>query len=195
MSSERFESYDEDLVLLLTEVTSAIQDATGSATSPQQRTAALSKADRACDEARELIGALELELQNIPTAGRVKLTQRVREHKLKLEQARRQLKQAKDDAASRDLFGARGDDRYSGDDDAAFAQRGRLLAGHERLENASARLQNSQRLANETEGIGAGILRDLSAQGEQIRNTRERLMQADGYVDKSMKSLKSMGRR
>ncbi|ORY79955.1 snare region anchored in the vesicle membrane C-terminus-domain-containing protein [Protomyces lactucae-debilis] len=196
-STERFDSYDEDLLLLLTEITSALQEATSATTTSANRQASLSKADRACDEARELVGALELELQNIPTAGRTKLTHRVRERKLKLEQARRSWKQAKDDAASRDLFGARGDDRYGETeaDGAAYAQRNRLLAGHERLDNASARLQNSQRLANETEGIGAGILRDLSAQGEQIRNTRERLMQADGYVDKSMKSLKSMGRR
>ena len=50
-------------------------------------------------------------------------------------------------------------------------------------------------MANETESIGAGILGDLHLQREQILNTRDTLMEADGYVDKSLRTLKGMARR
>jgi len=50
-------------------------------------------------------------------------------------------------------------------------------------------------MANETENIGAGILGDLHAQREQILNARDTLMEADGYVDKSLRTLKGMARR
>jgi vesicle transport through interaction with t-SNAREs protein 1 len=47
----------------------------------------------------------------------------------------------------------------------------------------------------ETENIGAGILQDLKGQREQIQNTKAQLDEADGYVDKSIKTLKDMGKR
>jgi len=56
-------------------------------------------------------------------------------------------------------------------------------------------LRDSQRVANETESIGAGILNDLHGQRQQILNTRDTLMEADGYVDKSLRTLKGMARR
>ena len=74
-------------------------------------------------------------------------------------------------------------------------QRSRLLSGTERLERSTQRLQDSQRIANETENVGAGILSDLHAQRGQIINTRETLMEADGYIDKSLRTLKGMARR
>jgi vesicle transport through interaction with t-SNAREs 1 len=79
--------------------------------------------------------------------------------------------------------------------EAQDAQRARLLSGTERLERSSQRLQESHRLANETEGVGAGILGDLHAQRQQLLHTRETLMEADGYVDKSIRTLKGMARR
>lgn len=50
-------------------------------------------------------------------------------------------------------------------------------------------------MANETESIGANILTDLRGQREQIQNSRNTLLEADGYVDKSIRTLRSMTRR
>lgn len=52
------------------------------------------------------------------------------------------------------------------------AQRQRLLKGTATLEDGSRRLQESNRLALETEDLGADILRDLRGQREQIENSR-----------------------
>jgi vesicle transport through interaction with t-SNAREs 1 len=92
------------------------------------------------------------------------------------------------------LFGGRYTDQGI-DLEAQDDQRTRLLSGTERLEQSSQRLRESQRVANETESIGAGILDDLSSQRQHITNTRDTLTEADGYVDKSMRTLKGMARR
>lgn len=64
------------------------------------------------------------------------------------------------------------DDPYT-DDPSAFSSRTRLLAGTERLEDGTQRLQNAQRIALETEDVGADILRNLRGQREQIEHTRD----------------------
>lgn len=43
--------------------------------------------------------------------------------------------------------------------------------------------------------MGAGILRDLHGQRAQLENTHETLLQSEGYVDKSVKTLRGMARR
>lgn len=72
------------------------------------------------------------------------------------------------------LFGNR--DETSGDyiaSDQDYDQRTRLLQGTNRLEQSSQRLLESQRIANETEGIGASILRDLHGQRNQLEHSLE----------------------
>lgn len=64
------------------------------------------------------------------------------------------------------------DDPYS-DEPSGYSTRTRLLAGSEQLQDGSRRLDNAQRIALETEDLGAGILRDLRGQREQIEHTRD----------------------
>jgi len=71
-------------------------------------------------------------------------------------------------------------------------QRERLLKSTSRLETSTRRLDNSHRIAAETESIGAGILTDLGRQREQLETTKGELHEAEGYVDKSLKTLKDM---
>lgn len=47
----------------------------------------------------------------------------------------------------------------------------------------------------ETEQIGANTLADLNRQREQIQNTRENLLESEGYTDRSIKTLRGMARR
>ena len=62
--------------------------------------------------------------------------------------------------------------RDSGEDGVA-SDRTRLLAGTAVLEDGTRRLQESQRVALETEEQGAEILRNLRGQREQIENARD----------------------
>jgi len=150
---------------------------------------------------------MEMEVMNIPNAQRPKVSARLRGHKATLDKSKASLvwcllrndlwyvqKRAQKPTPREALFGSRYSDQET-DLEAQDSQRARLLSGTERLERSSQRLRDSQRVANETEDIGAGILGDLHLQRHQILNTRDTLMEADGYVDKSLRTLKGMARR
>ncbi|KAF6072384.1 Snare region anchored in the vesicle membrane C-terminus family protein [Candida albicans] len=91
-----------------------------------------------------------------------------------------------------ELFGS---NRYTDDSGDSSEQRKQLLSNNSSLERSSQRLHDSQRIAMETENIGSNILNDLRSQREQINGARNTLSQADNYVDRSVQTLKTMGRR
>ncbi len=125
----------------------------------------------------------------MPTVNRGKVNAKLRAFKSTLDKHTREQKKLAAASDRSQLFSGRDVDLESQN------QRDRMLAGTQRLENSSTRLQSAHRTATDTEGIGAGILNDLRDQRDQILHTRSTLMEADGYVDKSVRTLKSMGRR
>lgn len=71
-------------------------------------------------------------------------------------------------------FSSHGDDNGGNDFDAStMDQRQRLLSGTERLGQSSRRLEESHRLALETEGIGINILSTLKGQRETMLRARD----------------------
>jgi vesicle transport through interaction with t-SNAREs protein 1 len=66
-----------------------------------------------------------------------------------------------------------GDDSQSDFDASTMDQRQRLLSGTERLGQSSRRLEDSHRLALETEGIGINILSTLKGQRETMVRARD----------------------
>ena len=135
---------------------------------------------------------MRMEKQNIPSAARSKVNIRFRNYSSDIDEVIRKLKSLSDDRKA--LFGDRYTDEPSGQD-RHLEQREQLLSGTERLERSSARLQESQRIALETEDIGRNTLADLYQQRETIEHTRIGLQQSEGYVDTSIKTLKGMARR
>lgn len=134
---------------------------------------------------------MRIEKQNIPSATRSRVNQRFRNFEADIDAAKRKLKELASDRKA--LFG----DRYKDDPnvDEQLEQRQQLLSGTDRLDRSSQRLRESQRIALETEDIGRGTLADLNQQREQIVHTRERLLESEGYVDRSVKTLRTMARR
>ncbi|KAH8697681.1 putative vesicle transport v-snare protein [Talaromyces proteolyticus] len=188
--SELFSSYEAEFKLLqadLNQKLDQIAEASG-----EQRKSAIRLTESVLDEANELLNQMRVEKQNIPSATRSKVNMRFRNYSSDLDETKRKLKSLSDDR--RALFG----DRYTDDPEAGdvhMEQRQQLLSGTERLERSSARLQESQRLALETEDIGRGTLADLHQQRETIERTRENLHRSEGYVDTSIKTLRGMARR
>jgi len=137
---------------------------------------------------------MSIEVQNLPSNQRSIYNTKIRQYKSQVEDSKGRLKKLLDDQDKYELFG----NRYTDDDshdDMHDSQRKQLLNNNASLERTSERLRDSQRIALETENIGGNILNDLRSQREQIMGSRNTLMTADGYVDKSMKTLKSMSRR
>ena len=134
---------------------------------------------------------MRLEKQNIPSATRSKINQRFRNFESDVDAAKRKLKSLSDDRKA--LFGNRYSDNP--DVDTQLEQRQQLLSGTDRLDRSSQRLRESQRIALETEDIGRGTLADLQLQRETIQHTRSTLLESEGYVDRSVKTLRGMARR
>lgn len=137
------------------------------------------------------IGQMRLEKSNMAANLKSKYNARFRNLEHDLDTTKRKLEGYTNDRSK--LFG----DRYTDDPDtdAQLAQRQQLLSGTDRLNRSSNRLRESQRIALETEQIGASTLGNLHQQREQITNTRERLLESESYTDRSIKTLRGMARR
>lgn len=149
---------------------------------------------------------MNLEKANIPTNTRSRANQRYRDYQTSLDKAQRKLLALRQDRAA--LFGSR--ERYTDDPSGANGgganglgsssdpqndQRQQLLSGSDRLDRSTQRLKASQRIANETEAIGAATLGDLYRQRGVIEHTNDTLLRSEGYVDRSVKTLRGMARR
>ena len=191
--SELFSSYEAEFKLVQADLSQKLDQIPELSGEP--RKAAISQAERALEEGDELLGQMRLEKQNIPSSSRTKVNQRFRNYESDVDKYKRKLIQLSSDRSA--LFGGRYTDDPSGQSrgDVQLEQRQQLLSGTDRLDRSSQRLRASQALANETEAIGAGTLADLHRQRETIQHTHDTLNESEGYVDRSVKTLRGMARR
>jgi vesicle transport through interaction with t-SNAREs protein 1 len=117
---------------------------------------------------------MEIEIQGIPQSIRPKYQSRIRTSKADLARYKKLSREMHAQASRADLFSSRGGVGAPATSDEPYgsSDRARLLAGTTILEDGSRRLQESQRIALETEEQGADILRSLVGQREQIENAR-----------------------
>lgn len=187
--TERFGSYEAELKLVQADLNQQIDEIPELQGEP--RKAAIAKAERALEEANELLGQMQLEKANIPANLKSKINTKYRNFQSDVDSAKRKLTSFADDR--RALFGSRYTDNPTTDDQQE--QRQQLLSGTERLGRSSGRIRESQRIALETEQIGAGTLSDLHRQRDTIEHTRIILHESEGYTDRSIKTLRGMARR
>ncbi|KAL5612943.1 hypothetical protein BROUX41_003980 [Berkeleyomyces rouxiae] len=194
IGSELFGSYEAEFKLVQTDLNQKLEQIPELSGEP--RKAAISQAERAMEEADELMGQMRLEKQNIPATAKTKVNQRLRNYESEIDRQRRKLRTLADDRAA--LFGSRYTDTPGAGgsaSDVQLEQRQQLLAGTDRLDRSTQRLKASQALAFETEALGASTLADLHRQRETIQHTHDTLLQSEGYVDRSVKTLRGMARR
>ncbi|KKA26641.1 hypothetical protein TD95_002638 [Thielaviopsis punctulata] len=193
IGSELFGSYEAEFKLVQTDLSQKLEQIPE--LSGEHRKAAITQAERALEEADELMGQMRLEKQNIPATSKTKVNQRLRNYESEIDRQRRKLRTLADDRAA--LFGSRYTDNPAGTSasDVQLEQRQQLLAGTDRLDRSTQRLKSSQALAAETEALGASTLADLHRQRETIQHTHDTLLQSEGYVDRSVKTLRGMARR
>jgi vesicle transport through interaction with t-SNAREs 1 len=115
------------------------------------------------------VSQMEIEMQSIPQSVRGQYQARVRTAKNEFTQQKKSLKEANAQLTRSSLMSS---DYHSSDEPYGSSDRTRLLAGTSLLEEGTRRLQESQRIALETESQGADILTNLRGQREQIENSR-----------------------
>ncbi|OAA46186.1 t-SNARE [Metarhizium rileyi] len=188
--SELFSSYEAELKLVQADILQKLDQIPELSGDPRKN--AVSQAERALEEADEILGSMRLEKQNIPTSSRAKINQRFRNYELDIDTQRRKLNSF---SSRRSEYASQYLDEPEASADAHLEQRQQLLSGTDRLDRSTQRLKASQQLAYETEAIGASTLSDLGIQRERIQRTHETLLDSEGYVDRSVKTLRGMARR
>ncbi|CAG8618049.1 11561_t:CDS:10 [Funneliformis caledonium] len=188
--SDLFESYEQDFSQVARSI-EVIINSTIPSQSGEKRKTTIRAAEREIEEADEIIAQMEMELLNLPQSSRSRCQAKMRSYKSSLDKLKRDLKRASSRASGPTdreelLAGTNGTDL----DSASLDQRARLLSGTELLADSSRRLQDSHRIALETETIGANVLEDIRRQRDQILHTRNTLMEADSYIDKAQRTLK-----
>jgi len=119
---------------------------------------------------------MEIELQGMPQSIKPQYQARIKSAKAELSRFKKLSKELHAQLSRSDLLGGVGGRPIgpsSADDPYGTGDRTRLLAGTALLEDGTRRLQDSQRIALETEEQGADILSNLRRQREQIENTRD----------------------
>ncbi len=131
-----------------------------------------------------------MEIQGIPLSVRSPYNVRLKQAKTDLS---RYKKQSKEVHSRNDLLGnAAGRFNAMSASDDPYSERARLLVGTHTLEDGHRRVEESTRIALETEAQGADILRDLRLQGETIRHTHETLQRADTSIGRASGTMKDM---
>ncbi|KAF8351559.1 vesicle transport v-snare protein vti1 [Amanita rubescens] len=186
-----FDSYHNDFQQFIVTIQDKLE---GDPTN--DRAGVLRRVDMDLDEADEMVSQMELELQGIPQSKRPVYQSKLRDAKNELSRFKKLAKEARSQAARLDLLSSSQDHPSLSDDPyASTSDRTGLLAGTALLEDGSRRLQDSYRIALETENQGADILMNLRSQREQIEHTRNTLQTADVSIDRASGTLKKMIRR
>ena len=186
--SELFSGYEADFNLAYSDAQGKLQQIYGSE-DVDRRIEIMKQVESAIDDCHDLLDSMNLEVQQIATHQRSSYNAKVRTYRNDLEKVKNDLKSLMDDKDRRQLFGSGGDD---GED---FNQRQKLLNTNASIERSSQRIQEATRTALESETVGSSILNNLRSQRDQILNARDTLGEADTYVDRSLRTLKSMTRR
>ncbi|KAK0206525.1 vesicle transport v-SNARE protein N-terminus-domain-containing protein [Desarmillaria ectypa] len=188
-----FDSYEQDYKQLIDALRPKLEGDDKSE-SAEQRKATLRRAGMELDEADEMVSQMDIEIQGIPQSIRAQYQNRMRDAKAELSRYKKLLKDLNSQLARTTLLlGSSG--FTSSDEPYGVSDRTRLLAGTALLDDGTKRLQDSHRIALETEEQGADILMNLRSQREQIENSRNVLQRADSSIDRASKTLKGMIRR
>ena len=117
---------------------------------------------------------MEIEIQGMPQSIKQSFSSRARAAKADLQRYKKLAREQHAHNARAELLSDVGGSPFRDlPDDGPSNDRTRLLAGTALLEDGSRRLQDSHRVALETEEQGADILRSLRGQREQIQNARD----------------------
>ncbi|EDQ85137.1 uncharacterized protein MONBRDRAFT_38961 [Monosiga brevicollis MX1] len=183
MSSEAFENSEMDLqaeIDKLRRLQSQISNYSG-----EQRRQAVQEAQSHLDECEDLLYDMSAEVQNAPPSLRQRMNAKVTDYKRQVANFKKTI--TADGARSDLLGGATGRPAYS--------TRDKALGNRQMLDESSARIANTQRLAAESEEIGHQVMVDLNDQRETIIRSGQKVSAVDANLGKANQLLNGMTRR
>ncbi|EIM23755.1 V-snare-domain-containing protein [Wallemia mellicola] len=161
-----------------------------SAQSGLERKSTLRWLQNELNEADDILTQIEFEIPSLAAEFKDHYQSKLRSNKSTLSKLKDETGRLLDSSDRHELLAGSSDSPYYDDQQ----ERQDLLLDADRMDNTNARLENSHRIALDTEDVGAEILRNLRQQREQIENTHNTLGEADTGIDRSMRTLKKMWR-
>lgn len=195
MSSEKFETLDEDVQVLLDILRKKYETRLAQCYGQEKRQL-ITEIERGLDETKQALFDMEAEARSAPSTFRMDMIGRVRSHQETVSRISLLLKSAKEadvsSSATRDMLFENQSSGFAQNRAIDDALRRTVRQGADILDRTSQSIQRTTQVALETEEIGTGVIQDLSQQREVLVRTRERLTDTDVELGRSRRILKSM---
>jgi len=160
----------------------------------ERKKLAIKETEKEIEEAEQLLRQMDIETNSHPR--RAQLQQKVKGLQGDIQRAKKELQKAAASSSNSlnrtDLMAGAGSQDYQVQ---FMDQRQGLLAGNEKLNKTSDRVNNAHRIAIETEAIGTNVLGDLNQQRGQIIRATEKLDDVNDNMKQSKTILSGMARR
>ncbi|KAL4131803.1 hypothetical protein QTP88_009059 [Uroleucon formosanum] len=144
--------------------------------------------ERNLDEVHDLLEQMDLSVKESDVSVRAKLHNRVASYRAELHRLAKEFARAKC-TVNIDL---EDDNHFAESEDVTSEQKQRLLYTSERLNQSGIQLDNTYRIAVETEEIGSQILTDLNRQRETMHNSFNRLRDANADLGRSTRMINAI---
>lgn len=189
MSSEKFESLDDDFTSILDSLKERIERKIPNYTGEERKTA-VRHAERNMEEANIILQEMEEEAKVAPMSYRTQMLSQLRNYRREIDQLSRVLKRG---AASG--FGGSEAYGFERNDRVEASQRAKLMEGTQILNRTTDSIARSHQISAETDQIGVETIDELGRQREVLERTRDRLVDTDTNLSRSRKILKTMAMR
>lgn len=199
MSSENFESLEDDFISIKDGVTTKINDLLFKS-SGEKRKNLIREIQRELDDAQRLLEDLQVEAKAAPHPFRLQMNNRIKQYRQDLQNLKRKVTQNEISSASnnRNQLFARSnqlDDESTSSSALVANNRSRLLQMNETIDRTTETVYRTQQIAAETDQVGIAVVDELGTQREALIRTKERLVDTDVNLSKSRRILRSMYRR
>jgi len=191
MSSERYESLEEEFLQLYEEVKRKLSDKIQQSRG-EERKKQLRDADRQLDDLESTICDMEGEIRQAPYPYRNQMGRKVKVHRENLAKLCARCKEAKDPRLQQTTDTSLWLGPSDVNDEINNQQRVTVLQSNTALSRASESLYRAHQVALETDDIGNEIITELGEQRESLVRTKDRLSETDNNLVRSRKILKSM---
>lgn len=192
MSSEKFETLDEDVQALLEILGQKLDNHLGKCHG-EERKAVVADIERGIDEAKQVLFEMEAELRNAPGSYRGGMVSRIRKHQDMIRKFSLKLvnqPKFENESSRKALLESLSSENNQIEDTLQKTVR----QGTAALERTSQSLFRTTQIALETEEIGTGVIQELGQQRDVLTRTRERLTDTDVELGRSRRILQMMYR-
>eukprot|EP00742_Colponemidia_sp_Colp-10_P003012 GILJ01003214.1.p1 GENE.GILJ01003214.1~~GILJ01003214.1.p1 ORF type:complete len:224 (+),score=27.01 GILJ01003214.1:1310-1981(+) len=192
---DAFEAYEEDYCSISASISRKISELPS--VSKAKSISTVNELEKEISAGERILHQMENVVKGLAPIARTKLMPKVTRFRSDLDTLKRDYRRVKTKYISaegrEDLLGLGNRNKDSGVE--SSDPRTRLLDTTDRISQSNKRLEESHRLASQTEEVGVAIMSDLRVQRDTLNRARTNLRETDSNLSRTRKILNSMARR